>query len=93
MSRGGKIVVDASGVSVDVGASGVATRAEGVVPAGATSATITHNLGLRWVQIEFYETASGIRVFPTWTPTGVNGGVAEFKTAPTASQYTWSART
>lgn len=90
---GGKIVVDGSGVAVDVGASGVAVRAEGVVPAGSTSATITHNLGLRWVQIEFYETASGIRVFPTWTPTGVNGGVAEFKTAPTANLYTWSART
>ena len=90
---GGKIVVDGTGVSVDQGASGVSVRAEGSVPAGSTSATITHNLGLRWVQVEFYETATGIRVIPNWTPTGVNGGTAEFKTAPTANQYTWSART
>ena len=90
---GGKIVVDGAGVAVDVGAAGVSTRAEGVVPSGSTSATITHNLGLRWVQMEFYETATGIRVYPTWTPTGVNAGTAEFKTAPTANLYTWSART
>lgn len=90
---GGKIVVDGTGVSVDKGVSGVSVRAEGSVPAGSTSATITHNLGLRWVQVEFYETATGIRVIPNWTPTGVNGGTAEFKTAPTANQYTWSART
>lgn len=90
---GGKIIVDGSGVAVDQGVAGVSTRAEGSVPAGATSAAIAHNLGLRWVQVEFFETATGLRVYPNWTPTGVNAGTAEFKTAPTANQYTWSART
>lgn len=85
----GGVVVDGTGVAVD---STVSRRAEGSVPSGATSATITHNLGNRWVNVEFYETATGLRVVPTWTPVGPNSGTAEFKTAPTANQYTWSAR-
>lgn len=86
----GGVVVDGTGVAVDAT---VARRAEGSVPSGATSATITHNLGNRWANVEFYETATGLRVQPTWTPVGPNSGTAEFKTAPTANQYTWSART
>lgn len=86
----GGVVVDGTGVAVDAT---VSRRAEGSVPSGATSATITHNLGNRWANVDFYETATGLRVVPTWTPVGPNSGTAEFKTAPTANQYTWSART
>lgn len=87
---GGGLAVDGAGVSVDAT---VSRRAEGSVPSGSTSATISHSLGNKWAQVEFFETTSGLRVYPTYTPTGVNAGTAEFKTAPTAGQYTWSART
>jgi hypothetical protein len=90
---GGFVTVDASGVDVNTGAAGLSKRAEGQVAAGQASVAIAHNLGLKYVDMRFYETATGVRVYPVWTPTSASGGTAEFKTAPTAGQYDWAAST
>lgn len=80
------ITVDGAGVGTDAS---VSRNASGVVPNGSTTATITHNLGKKNIKIAFYERATGIQVYPSWTPVSTTAGTAEFKTAPTVNQYDW----
>lgn len=86
---GGGISVDGTGVAVDAT---VARTASGTVPAGSTNATLTHNLGTDSASVTVWEASTGLEVMVQLAKSGPNAVIATFKTAPTANQYTWSAR-
>lgn len=82
---GGGVIAVTGGLQLDPN---VATRKFAAdIPAGSTTATITHNLNTLDVQVSFREKASGIAFLTGWTVTGVNTISVEFATAPAAGAY------
>lgn len=62
----------------------------GDVPAGSTSATITHNLGTRYVDVRVFDTSAEPWVaveVPFTVPAGGNTVVLSFGVAPTTGKY------
>jgi hypothetical protein len=66
---------------------GVPTKYAAAVPAGSTTATITHNLNTSNVLVEVYEVATGITVLCDVTRSSDNAISLGFSVAPSANQY------
>jgi hypothetical protein len=82
----GGIVVDADGVSIDQGYTGLAKRYSVNVPT-STSATITHNLGTLDVLVEVVEVSTGATVEADVVRTNTNVVTLGFAVAPSSGQY------
>jgi hypothetical protein len=65
----------------------VPTRYVAAVPAGATTATVTHSLNTTDVIVEVYEASSGDTVLCDVSRTSANAISLGFSTAPTTNQY------
>lgn len=84
VATGGGIIVS-GGLRLDPN---IATRKFSVdVPAGSTTATITHGLNTSDVQAQFRDKASGVWVVTGWMVTGVNTISVEFGDVIAAGQY------
>ena len=59
----------------------------GDVPAGSTTAILTHNLGTTDVFASFRDKGSGDQVLAGWRPTGLNTISVEFEYVPAFGQY------
>jgi phage-related tail fiber protein len=84
---GGSLAVDSGGIYIDPTGPLAAKRYAVNVPAGSTTATITHNLGTLDVVIGVSEITGGAVVFPDPVITSTNVVTLTFATAPTAAQY------
>ena len=82
---GGGILAVAGGLQLDPQVS--ARKFAGDVPAGATVATITHNLNTTDVSASFRDKAAGDAILLGWKPTGANTISAEFDSTPAAGQW------
>ena len=82
---GGGILAAAGGLQLDPAVS--ARKFAGDVPAGATVATITHNLNTTDVTASFRDKAAGDAVLIGWKPTGANTISAEFDSTPASGQW------
>lgn len=84
---GSGIIADGTSTRIDPAYPGLAKRFSQDVPAGSTTATITHNLGTKDVTIRVREVATDQTVeVDEATPT-TNTATLGFATAPTSGQY------
>jgi hypothetical protein len=84
------IVVDSQGVGIDLTqlpTLGITRKFASNVPAGSTSAQITHNLGTTDLVISIYEVSTGMEVETEITVTSANVITLGFAIAPTSGQY------
>lgn len=80
--------VGASGVGINPAYTGLAKRYSVDVPAGSTTALITHNLGTLDLVFQVVEVSTGAMVgVPEGAPRTTTTLSLSFATAPTASQY------
>ncbi|QLF83410.1 hypothetical protein SEA_NICEHOUSE_197 [Rhodococcus phage NiceHouse] len=79
------IIADGSSTRIDTAV--VARKFVGAVPAGATTATITHNLNTVDVTVAVHEVSSGDIVLVGASASGANTVALDFGTAPTSNQY------
>ena len=86
-AAGGGLVSAAGGVSIDTAYTGFTKKYAADVPAGATSATITHNLGTTDVLVRVRENSTGATVECDEVTLTTTTAVLTFATAPTAAQY------
>jgi hypothetical protein len=84
LANGGTNASTAAGARTNLD---VPRKYKSVVPSGATTATITHNLGTTDVLVEIYEISSGITVYADVTRTTTNAITVAFSVAPSANQY------
>lgn len=84
---GGSLAVDAGGIYIDPTGPLAARRYAINVPAGATSAAITHGLNTLDVVVAVYDVASGALVEADVALTSTTVVTLGFATAPTAGQY------
>jgi hypothetical protein len=85
---GTSIIADGTSTRVNPSYSGLAKRYAAVIPAGSTSATITHNLGTTdvIVQVQDVSGANPLQVVADVSFT-TNTVIITFGTAPTANEY------
>jgi hypothetical protein len=82
------ISVSSAGVAVDPTV--VVRKATGIVPAGSTTVTLTHNLNTLYPLVQIIEVGSGNLVLAGVTTNNqVNSVQVEFASAPGSSQYRW----
>lgn len=84
---GGSLAVDSGGIYIDPTGALAARRYAVNVPAGSTSAAITHNLGTLDVIVGVFEVTGGAEVETDVTHTSTNVITLGFAVAPTAGQY------
>ena len=82
------IAVSSAGVAVDPTV--VVRKATGIVPAGSTTVTLTHNLNTLYPLVQIIEIGSGNLVLAgVTTNNNVNSVQVDFASAPGSSQYRW----
>lgn len=88
VQAGNGIIADGSSTRVDPAI--VARKATGIVPDGASTATITHNLNNEYPEVVVYEIASKDKVLVDTTSTGLNSVVLDFGRVITANEFAYT---
>lgn len=87
VGQGTGIIVNADDVAIDSAYSGLAKRYSVDVPAGSTTATITHNLGTKDVTVAVRRLSTDKFVEPDYVATSTNVVTLTFPSAPAANEF------